>query len=92
MGDNYWIESTFLDLGLIGCESTKKVREIHNFEHKIKIRKYKCHQKIPLVLFYVIDISNYGLILNTEDFRKQFKYFKIIMFWSLALFVFKIRS
>jgi hypothetical protein len=32
--DEHRMGSTFLNLSLIGCKSTKKVREINNFEYK----------------------------------------------------------
>ena len=58
---------------------------------KMRIRKFKCHQKIPWVRFAGNDISNYGLILNRNGARDQ----KIIFMKNFILFlepaVFKIR-
>ena len=49
----------------------------------MRIRKYKCHQKIPWIRFAGNDISNYGPIFNTADSRKKIEFF--------TLFVLKIR-
>jgi hypothetical protein len=48
---------------------------------KVRIRQFKCHQKIPWVRFAGNDISNYGLILNTADSRKKINFF--IIFFSV---------
>jgi hypothetical protein len=63
--------STYLNFGLIGCKSTKKCAKSKNLNKKVRIRKSKCHQKIPCLRFAGNDISNYGLIFNTADSRKK---------------------
>jgi hypothetical protein len=51
---------------------------------KVRIRQFKCHQKIPLVRFAGNDFSNYGLILNRNArdqkiiLMKKFKFFSRI--------------
>jgi hypothetical protein len=47
-----------------GCKSTKKCAKSTILNMKVRIRQFKCHQKIPWVRFVGNDISNYGLILN----------------------------
>ncbi len=69
--DQYRIGSTFFNFGLIGCKSTKKYAKSTILNIKVKIRKFKCHQKIPCLQFSGNDISNYGLIFNTKSAREQ---------------------
>jgi hypothetical protein len=47
------------------------VREIKILNIKVKSRKHLCHQKIPWIRFAGNNISNYGLILNTNSARDQ---------------------
>jgi hypothetical protein len=72
--------STFLNFCLIGCESTKKCAKSTILNIKVRIRKYKCHQKIPWIRFAGIDISNYGIIYNKTDSKiiVFYKYFVVI--------------
>jgi hypothetical protein len=63
--------STFLNFGLIGCKSTKKCAKSKILNIKVRIRKSKYHQKIPCIRFAGNDISNYGLIFNTNSARAQ---------------------
>jgi hypothetical protein len=74
------IGRTFLTLRLIGCKSTKKCAKSTILNMKVRIRKFKCHKKIPWVRFAGNDISNYGLILNTADSRKKLKFLIKIIF------------
>jgi hypothetical protein len=69
--DDHRMESTFLNFGLIGCKSTKKCAKSTIFNIKVKIRKSKCHQKIPYIRFSGNNISNYGLIFKTNSAREQ---------------------
>jgi hypothetical protein len=71
--------------------SGKKCAKMTSLIIEVIIRKSKCHQKIPWVWFDGNDISNYGLILTTANFRKKIKIFTKILFRSLAPYVFKIR-
>jgi hypothetical protein len=70
-GGEHRIGRTYLNFALIGCKSTKKCAKMTILKIKVMIRKFKCHQKIPWVLFAGTDISNYGLILNTHSARGQ---------------------
>jgi hypothetical protein len=65
------IQSNFLNFGLIGCISTKNCAKSKILNIKVRIRKSKYHQKIPCIRFAETDISNYGLIFNTNSARDQ---------------------
>jgi hypothetical protein len=65
------IGRTFLNFRLIGCKSSKKCAKSTIVNTKVRIRNFKCHQKIPWVRFAGNDISNYGLILITNCARAQ---------------------
>jgi hypothetical protein len=67
--------SLFLNFGVIGCKSTKTCAKLKILNIKVRIRKSKCHQKIPCIQFAGNDISNYGLIFNTTDSRKKIGFF-----------------
>ena len=69
------MESIFLNLSLIGCKSTKKCAKLKIFNIKLRIRKSKCHQRIPCIRFTGNDISNYCLIFNTTDPRIKIGFF-----------------
>ena len=66
-----------------GCKSTKKCAKSTILNMKVRIRKFKCHQKIPWVRFAGNDISNYGLILNRNGARDQ----KIILMKKFIFFL-----
>jgi hypothetical protein len=73
--------SCFLNFDLIGCQSWKECAKSTILNIKVKIRQFKCHQKIPCIRFSGSDISNYGLIFNTADSRKNcffYKYFVLL--------------
>jgi hypothetical protein len=67
--------STFLNFGLIGCKSTKKCAKSNILNIKVRIRNSNCHQNISCIRFAQNDISNYGLIFNITDSRKQNRVF-----------------
>ena len=50
---------------------------------KVRIRQFKCHQKIPWVRFAENDISNYGLISNRNGARDQ----KLILMKNFNFFL-----
>jgi hypothetical protein len=65
------IGSTFSNFDLIDCKSTKKCAKSTILNMKVRIRKFKCHQKIPWIRLAGNDISNYGLILNKNRAKDQ---------------------
>jgi hypothetical protein len=82
-GGEHLIGRAFLNFALIGCKSTKKCAKMTILKIKVIIRKFKCRQKIPWVLFAGNDISNYGLIFNTHSARDQI----IILMKNLNFFL-----
>jgi hypothetical protein len=71
----YHLGCSFANFGLIGCKSTKKCAKSTILNIKVKVKKSKCHQKIPCIRFAGNDISNYGLIFNTDSAKAQNKIF-----------------
>jgi hypothetical protein len=53
----------------IFAQSWKKCAKSTILNMKVRIRKFKCHQKIPWIRFAGNDISNYCLILNRNGAR-----------------------
>jgi hypothetical protein len=76
------------NVDLIGYKSTKKGAKLTILNMKVRIRKFKCHQKIPWVRFAGNDISNYGLIFNKNGARDQ----NIISIHSSPIFCLNLRK
>jgi hypothetical protein len=74
------------------CKKTKKCAKSKILNMNMRIRQFKCHQKIPWVQFAGNDISNYGLIFNKNGAKDK----KIILMKKFNFFlesaVFEIRQ